>query len=119
MTATHDFNYVYGYGDIVRYTYNDRYYRRIDRYTPVDGSPPVLESHACVDRSDRSPIHDSWIGRGYDSRCSCCYLNISHTQNRHNQSIAEVVARESDRSPSDHLSRTVAEERSFSMNGNL
>lgn len=38
---------------------------------------------------DDSPNHS--VGRGYDPRCSCCWLNFGHTADYHAVSVAESV----------------------------
>lgn len=56
---------------------------RTDRYTPHrEGSKSVLERRMADGPKDESAPH-AMYPNGYDSRCSCCYLNIPHTENLH------------------------------------
>ena len=86
-----DFHYEYGKAKVVGYsqTTNHRY----DLYVSNRDGETVAESVMCADRNDRTPMHDS-LGKGYDSQCNCCYLNFTHTEGKHKQSISEHIQSE-------------------------
>lgn len=41
----------------------------------------IVEPAMCSGSGDTSPRHDK--SANYDPRCSCCWLNITHTQAKH------------------------------------
>ena len=64
---------------------------RREIYHPFEVSPhepwnaAVVERTMVVDHKDMSTRHDKCTY--YDSRCSCCYLNITHSVNKHAEEI--------------------------------
>lgn len=79
--------------------------RRIDTYRPFEVSPrepwnaAIRESSMCLDHNDASPVAQTYayqcgsrepFARAYNARCSCCYLNISHTTALHDARIADA-----------------------------
>lgn len=69
--------------------------RRLEVYRPFEVNPlerwnaEVRESSMATGPSDSSTRHDKLTA--YDSRCSCCYLNITHTVDHHLASVAAVI----------------------------
>jgi hypothetical protein len=70
--------------------------RRVDRYTPNDGSRPVVQRPVCLDDKDDSPpchTYAAQLGktgedvRPYDSRCPGCALGFQHTVAYHDRRI--------------------------------
>ncbi len=59
-------------------------WRRLDTYTSNETGETVRELHFAA-----GPIDDSnlYSGSVYDSDCSCCWLNFSHTVDSHNRSV--------------------------------
>ena len=74
--ATHDLHY----GRIEVHAYDHPW--RDERYVPHDGSRPVWERIMSAGPDDVSTRHAIYPS-GYDSACSCCYLGISHTEDKH------------------------------------
>jgi hypothetical protein len=62
--------------------------RRAELYVSKQDGKEYRETSFAASPGDLSPRHDHGIGGGYDSRCSCCYLNFSHTQEYHAAAIA-------------------------------
>jgi hypothetical protein len=67
---------------------------RIERYR-TDGSwtlegrrPYVDEKSMCASHDDTTPRHP--IYGGYDADCSCCWLNITHTEAKHRRCVGEL-----------------------------
>jgi len=76
--------------------------RRLDLYRPFDVSPrepwnaEIEEYTMCLDAQDFTHVVSTyaaqigdkgpWV-RNYDSKCSCCYLNISHTVAKHDAAL--------------------------------
>lgn len=59
---------------------------RMEIYRPNDGNRPARERTMVTGPNDDSPRHNKMNygeGAGYDSRCSCCYLNITHSERKH------------------------------------
>jgi hypothetical protein len=59
---------------------------RLETYQPNDGSRPVQERTMVASHADYSPRHNKATygeGAAYDSKCSCCYLNITHSERKH------------------------------------
>lgn len=77
--------YTYGTSEVVGY---DAPWRR-EIYRPFEVHPKEPWNAAVNERSmatgpdDATPRHDKV--RDYDAHCSCCYLNITHTQALHGQ----------------------------------
>jgi len=75
--------YTYGTSEIVGY----RSPWRIEIYRPFNPHPKepwnaeVTERCMALNAADTSPRHDKSVR--YDSACSCCYLNITHTEALH------------------------------------
>lgn len=76
--------------------------RRVDIFRPTEVHPKepwnaeVRERPMCLNSRDASPVVSTYahqlgeVGdyvRAYDARCSCCYLNISHTTAKHDAAI--------------------------------
>jgi hypothetical protein len=65
---------------------------RIEVYRPTEVHPSepwnaeVRERIMALDSLDATTRHSTYP-TGYDSRCSCCYLNISHTAAKHAAAI--------------------------------
>ena len=65
--------------------------RRVEVYRPFEVHPSepwnaeVRETVFATGPSDASTRHDK--SRAYDSRCSCCYLNFTHTADHHTASV--------------------------------
>lgn len=89
----------YGTAEIVRF--NGPW--RIHVYRPhvVPPNEPwnaaVYERVMAVDVYDGSEVHDKSHGghergHGYDADCSCCYLNITHTHQKHLACIGVALA---------------------------
>jgi hypothetical protein len=57
---------------------------RVDTYTPNGGREWVNERRFAASLTDQSPPHSNYP-TGYDPECSCCWLNASHTVDRHNR----------------------------------
>ena len=58
---------------------------RSDLYHPNNTNElPVWERVFCAGRDDFSAPHCIYPD-GYNSRCSCCYLNIGHTKKLHQE----------------------------------
>ncbi len=64
-------------------TTNEARKARRERETYI-GSDGTLHRHFRTGRDDHSPLCAS-----YHPACSCCFLNFSHSQNYHDQSIAQ------------------------------
>lgn len=68
---------------------------RIEVYRPHQVHPlepwnaEVRERVMAADHADATTRHDKSTSGGYDSRCSCCYLNISHTVAKHAASVGD------------------------------
>lgn len=75
----------YGQSEILRFELP----WRVERYTPADGRPAVIEREMCTGPLDDSPHHSTYP-TGYDSACSCCWLNIPHTEAKHRACLGEV-----------------------------
>jgi hypothetical protein len=66
---------------------------RLETYQPKDGSRALaertmVESHA--DYSTRRNMATYGEGPGYDSRCSCCWLGITHSERKHAACIGQT-----------------------------
>ena len=57
---------------------------RYDRYTPNDGRATIVELRFVAGPDDLSDQH--W--GDYDGRCNECWLNFSHSEDRHQQQLA-------------------------------
>lgn len=81
--------------------------RRIEIYRPSEVHPSepwnreITENPMCLDHYDATPSVSTYGyqcgdrdagARAYDSRCSCCYLNINHTAALHDTRIAATDA---------------------------
>ena len=77
------------YGTIEVIGYERPY--RIERYTPNDGRPAVIERRFSAGPDDTSGPRSVYPS-GYDSRCSCCYLGFSHTEAAHEKSSGNNLA---------------------------
>lgn len=67
---------------------------RRDVYRPVDGGEPSEELVFCTGREDESPWHDRTFRGGYDSRCSPCFLQFTHTADYHREQVARAEVEE-------------------------
>lgn len=69
---------------------------RIDTYTSAKTGEVSKERRFALNRADDSPLFLDGATGHYDSRCSCCYLNFSHTVEEHkshlNMPAAELLA---------------------------
>ena len=63
---------------------HDQGYHRIDQCKCEDGSV-VPDRILCAGPRDMSPVYDGQ----YDVRCSCCWLNFGHTEEKHNESVVK------------------------------
>lgn len=68
----------------VSYATNFPSYYREDIYVSNDGGE-YYEPTLCLHGSDLSDRHNNQ--GGYDAKCSCCYLGIAHTVDRHNNAL--------------------------------
>lgn len=60
---------------------------RMDTYRPYESKDAIAERRFCLDSADTSQVfHDGRNGK-YHPRCTCCWLNFSHTLAYHNHSI--------------------------------
>lgn len=58
-------------------------FRRVDKYTSDKTGEVSFESRSCNGPDDDSPVY-----RGpYNASCACCWLNHSHTTDKHNQIV--------------------------------
>jgi|14_taG_2_1085336.scaffolds.fasta_scaffold29376_5 hypothetical protein len=75
------------FGDsyVLRYERVGGSVRRIHRYVPRDGEPSSVEGVWVTDTWDLSPQHSSYTA--YNSRCTHCYLNHSHSTELHNVNV--------------------------------
>lgn len=65
---------------------------RLEVYTPKDGSRPERERVMVTNHSDDTPrrnMSSYGEGAGYDRKCSCCWLGISHSERKHTACIGE------------------------------
>lgn len=84
--------YKYGVAETLGYERTEGgSYIREHRYTPNDGGRPVVERVFCAGPDDASPMHSTYP-TGYDSKCSCCYLNITHTDALHERRTGKEAA---------------------------
>src|SRR5882672_888116 len=72
-------------------------WRRVDTYPSSETGEVSRESHFAADPTDDSNLHP---GSAYESNCSCCWLNFSHTVAEHEQSV-----RLSRQAAADHAAR--------------
>lgn len=88
-----DHTYTYGVGRILTYKSDGRTTWRYDSFEPLPSvQGPCGEDLVMVlGLQDRSPIHTTYP-RGYDGRCSCCYLNIPHSRDLHLQRVVAHLA---------------------------
>lgn len=59
---------------------------RLDTYQPKDGSRSCIDRTMVASARDVSTRHNNMTygpGAGYDSACSCCWLGICHTVDKH------------------------------------
>lgn len=63
--------------------------RRHDTWTSKATGEVFHESAFACGPADQSNRHNSssCYGGSYDPRCACCYLNFTHTEEKHQQSI--------------------------------
>lgn len=40
-----------------------------------------------LDKRDYSSVYKHWQGQNYDPECSCCWLGITHSESKHNDSL--------------------------------
>lgn len=68
--------------------YRDGVPIRYDKYISNDGVQELVRVIAAK-TNDVSCVHDhsTLPGGGYDSKCSCCYLNITHSVDCHNKKL--------------------------------
>lgn len=67
---------------------------RVDVYRPKNPQKyasgrvesEIVEKTMAAGPGDKSSRHSTYP-TGYDSRCSCCYLNITHTEELHAKEI--------------------------------
>lgn len=95
MNATNAATHAMRYGTNVAGPYHAPW--RHDTYTSRDGGRPVIERRMAAGPDDQTAPHgklnygytpeERAAGHGYDARCSCCWLNISHTRAKHDASI--------------------------------
>lgn len=95
--ATYDLRY----GVLVTGPYRDGCWRD-DTYTPRTDSKheydrrPKVEPAMATGPDDDSNRHDkmnSSYGGKYDPECSCCWLNITHTERKHAQCVGKETKR--------------------------
>ena len=60
---------------------------RFDLYTPNDGREAIRERRFAADKNDTSPMFVEGVTGRYHSDCVSCWLNHSHTVERHNRDI--------------------------------
>lgn len=97
--------YASKYGTLTTGTpeYGDKSWSRVDTWTPSDGGKPMMEWCLCIDRDDDSnriiKLSPDWEGGQLDTDCDCCFLNIAHTQRKHDTSLARKRERKRERCP--------------------
>lgn len=64
------------------YTRGDLGYWRKDKNAQADDRPVMVTG-----KTDTSPLYRHWEGLNYHSDCSCCWLGIGHTADKHKQGI--------------------------------
>jgi hypothetical protein len=76
----------YGTYTHVRFGFIERTPVRYDRWDGKDMYGGVVDMFFALNNKDFTPFHDR--DKGYNSDCSCCYLNISHTEALHNSRVS-------------------------------
>lgn len=59
--------------------------RKTNLKHPQWNTETFFERILCVDRKDNTGKHVIW--RGYDAKCSACYLGYSHTEAKHESEV--------------------------------
>lgn len=83
----------YGDSEVQSFERHDDYngqpwwWRNESYHSKLDGQVYYQKIH-CLSDSDFSRSHSCQVGKGYDSKCSCCWLNIPHTDGVHKHNIA-------------------------------
>jgi hypothetical protein len=68
-----------------RYHQRDAFWLRLDPCAcPFETRAHTYQVHV-TDGTDTSPVWDKL--NHYDPRCSCCWLNITHSTQRHQDSV--------------------------------
>jgi hypothetical protein len=82
----------YGTAEIVGFAspWRAEIYRPFEVHPSEPWNREIRERVMAVDAYDASTRHDKL--NSYDSRCSCCYLNISHTTAKHDAAIGASSA---------------------------
>lgn len=90
MTTTKTKYGEYVHGDTVEY--DDGTAIRYDRYTGNNGVKELVRVivAGCEDNSGIYD-HSTLPGGGYNSKCSCCYLGIPHSENYHRKRLEKAV----------------------------
>ncbi len=60
-----------------------RHFRRDDLYLPTNNYNSIMVASL----QDQTPVYKHWQLGNYNSVCSCCYLNITHSEAKHQESI--------------------------------
>ena len=83
--------YQYGTATIISFAGPWRYhdYRPFEVHPKEPWNAVVRERVMACDVYDDTPMHDKQSS--YDADCSCCYLNITHTQAKHVASISAAL----------------------------
>ena len=80
--SEHKWSTRYGTYTHVRFTRSGKQWYRHDQWSETG----TIDRFFAAGNDDFSPLHDR--SDGYDPNCSCCWLNISHTQALHAQRVA-------------------------------
>jgi hypothetical protein len=80
------------YGEVEIVGFDGVWRREIYRPFEVHPSEPwnreIHESAMALNHSDTTPHHSKYP-TGYNSKCSCCYLNITHTEALHARKVGK------------------------------
>ena len=79
--------YVSEFGTLLVGRFDGRFRR--DTWISARTGERFAEPAFAAGPEDKSNRHNHSIGQGYDPRCSCCYLNFTHTQELHNRRIGQ------------------------------